>query len=38
MYNFLTKNGQLLAFGLGALITVIYFIFVFTSGDGLDAF
>lgn len=31
MYNFLVKNGQLLAFGLGILITVIFLISV-TSG------
>ena len=35
MYNFLAKNGQLLAFGLGALITVVFLISVFS---GLDSF
>ncbi len=35
MYKFLTKNGQLIAFGLGALITVI---FLGVAFSGLDDF
>ncbi|MFK7935134.1 MAG: hypothetical protein AB8G22_16600 [Saprospiraceae bacterium] len=35
MYKFLAKNGQLLAFGLGALVTVLFLGSVFS---GLDAF
>ena len=35
MYKFLTKNGQLIAFGLGALITLIFLGIAFS---GLDEF
>ncbi len=35
MYKFLTKNGQLIAFGIGALITVI---FLGVAFSGLDEF
>ncbi len=35
MYKFLTKNGQLIAFGVGALITVI---FLGVAFSGLDEF
>jgi len=35
MYNFLAKNGSALAFGVGSLITVLFFVFVFL---GLDEF
>ncbi len=35
MYKFLTKNGQLIAFGVGAFITVIFIIMAFS---GLDEF
>ena len=35
MYNFLTKNGQVFAFGLGILITVLYLLFVL---PGLEEF
>ena len=35
MYKFLTKNGQVLAFGLGALITLLFLVFVLS---GLDDF
>lgn len=31
MYNFLTKNGQALAFGLGILITVIFLVMVVSN-------
>jgi magnesium-transporting ATPase (P-type) len=36
MYEFLNKNGQLLAFGLGALVTVIFFIAVFNGLEGFN--
>jgi len=35
MYKYLTKNGQILAFGFGILITVIYYVIAST---GLEAF
>ena len=35
MYKFLTKNGQLIAFGLGALITII---FLGVALSGMDEF
>lgn len=35
MYKFLTKNGQLIAFSVGGLITVIFIIMAFS---GLDEF
>ena len=35
MYKFLTKNGQLIAFGVGALIAVIFLAMAFS---GLDEF
>lgn len=37
MYQFLSKYGQLCAFGLGLLISVIYFTQVFTGLDGFNA-
>jgi len=37
MYNFLVKNGQLLAFGVGLLITIIYFVGAF-GGDSPERF
>lgn len=35
MYKFLAKNGQLMAFGLGALVTVVFLLSIFS---GLEAF
>ena len=35
MYKYLTKNGQLIAFGVGGLITIIFIIVAFS---GLDEF
>jgi len=35
MYKLLTKNGQLFAFGLGALITVVFLLLIFS---GLEDF
>ncbi len=35
MYNFLARNGQTLAFGLGALLTIIFYLSVFS---GLEKF
>ncbi len=35
MYKFLTKNGQLLAFGLGTLLTIIFYVSV---SSGLEEF
>ena len=35
MYKFLTKNGQLLAFGLGTLLTIIFYVLV---SSGLEEF
>lgn len=32
MYQFLTKNGQALAFGVGLLLTIIYYVFA-SSGN-----
>ncbi|MFT4665513.1 MAG: hypothetical protein ACI8YQ_004279 [Polaribacter sp.] len=37
MYNFLVKNGQLLSFGVGLLITIIYFVGA-VGGDSPDRF
>ncbi|MDX1685620.1 MAG: hypothetical protein R3275_10310 [Saprospiraceae bacterium] len=36
MYRFLTRNGQLLAFGLGLLITVLFLISVLGGMEGFD--
>jgi len=33
MYQFLTKNGQLIAFGVGSTIVVLCYVFILTSGD-----
>ena len=33
MYNFLSKNGQLIAFGLGALLTVVFLLIVFSGAE-----
>ncbi|MEL7378443.1 MAG: hypothetical protein AAFY36_01930 [Bacteroidota bacterium] len=33
MYEFLKKNGQLLALGVGAAISLIFIVLVFSSGD-----
>ena len=35
MYKYLTKNGQLIAFGVGGLITIIFIVVAFS---GLDEF
>lgn len=35
MYNFLTKNGQTLAFGLGVLLVIIFFVSI---NSGLEEF
>jgi hypothetical protein len=35
MYNFLARNGQTLAFGIGALLTIIFYLSVFS---GLEQF
>jgi uncharacterized membrane protein (UPF0182 family) len=37
MYKFLTKNGQLIAFGVGALITVIFIVVAFMGLDEFNA-
>ena len=37
MYNFLVKNGQFLAFGIGLLITIIFFVGAL-GGDSPDRF
>ncbi len=37
MYNFLVKNGQLVAFGVGLLITIVYFVGA-VGGDSPDRF
>ncbi len=37
MYKFLTKNGQLLAFGLGALLAILFLIFWLGGQESLDA-
>jgi len=37
MYKFLTKNGQLIAFGLGALITVIFLGMAFSGMDDFNS-
>ena len=37
MYKFLTKNGQLIAFGVGALITVIFILVAFMGLDEFNA-
>jgi hypothetical protein len=34
MYNFLVKNGQALAFGLGALIVIVFFAMVIPNSGG----
>lgn len=34
MYNFLVKNGQALAFGLGTLIVVVFFAMVLPNSSG----
>lgn len=31
MYKFLTKNGQLLAFGLGVLVTILFLVIIFAG-------
>ena len=31
MYKFLTKNGQLLAFGLGVLVTIVFLLVIFAG-------
>ncbi|MEM8584059.1 MAG: hypothetical protein AAGF87_07315 [Bacteroidota bacterium] len=33
MYEFLKKNGQILALGVGAVISLIFIVLVFSSGD-----
>lgn len=37
MYNFLVRNGQLLAFGIGTLFTVIFLIGIFSGLEGFNA-
>ena len=37
MYNFLTKNGQVLAFGLGVLVTAIFLVSVFSGMESFNA-
>lgn len=37
MYNFLIRNGQLLAFGAGTLITLIFLVGVFSGLDSFNA-
>lgn len=37
MYNFLVRNGQLLAFGLGTLLTVVFLLGVFSGLDSFNA-
>ena len=37
MYNFLVKNGQGLAFGLGLLITVLFLVFVLSGMEEFSA-
>ena len=37
MYNFLTKNGQSLAFGLGTIIVVLFLINIFTGLPSFEA-
>ncbi len=34
MYNFLSRYGQLFAFGIGAILTAIFFVTVFSSIEG----
>jgi hypothetical protein len=36
MYNFLSRYGQLFAFGLGAILTAIFFVTVFTNVEGFS--
>ncbi|MBR9922279.1 MAG: hypothetical protein GYB31_15685 [Bacteroidetes bacterium] len=36
MYQFLTKYGQLLAFGLGIIVTVIFLIGIFSGLEGFN--
>ncbi len=33
MYSFLNKHGQMLAFGLGVIVTLIFFVSIFTSSE-----
>ncbi len=37
MYKFLVRNGQLLAFGLGTLFTVIFLVIVVSGIEGVNA-
>lgn len=37
MYNYLARNGQTLAFGLGVLLTVVFLISVFSGMDGFTS-
>ena len=37
MYNFLTKNGQSLAFGLGTVIVVLFLVNIFTGLSTFEA-
>lgn len=37
MYNFLSRYGQLIAFGLGALLTVIFLATAFSSAEEFNA-
>lgn len=38
MYNFLTKNGQFLAFGIGLLITIIFIFSIFSGLEDFNAY
>ena len=33
MYKFLTKNGQTIAFGVGALLVIVFYVLVLTNGN-----
>ena len=37
MYNFLVRNGQLLAIGIGTLLTVVFLMGIFSGLDGFNA-
>ena len=37
MYKFLTRNGQLVAFGLGVVISLLFLIMVITGLDGFNS-
>ncbi len=37
MYKFLSKNGQVIAFGIGVVITAIFLILIFSGLEGFNA-